>query len=81
MEIRIQQWTLTNRMQPGSLNSRSLDQWLLFPHYIHSASGLDNAGNHFALLLHLFDYTCLCLASVGVADVVNKRQFTYSFTW
>jgi tellurite resistance protein TehA-like permease len=46
-----------------------------------TASGLDGAGILFALLLLGFDYLCLCLAFIGVADVFYKRQQSYSLTW
>lgn len=46
-----------------------------------TASGLDGAGLLLSLMLLGFDYLCLGLAIIGVADVLFKRQFSYTLTW
>jgi tellurite resistance protein TehA-like permease len=46
-----------------------------------TAQGLDGAGLLIGLLLLGFDYLCLGLAIIGVADVFVRRQFTYTLTW
>jgi tellurite resistance protein TehA-like permease len=46
-----------------------------------TATGIDTSGLLFGLLLLGFDYFCLCLALVGIADVFIKRQFSYTLTW
>jgi tellurite resistance protein TehA-like permease len=48
---------------------------------LETAQGLDGAGILIGLLLLGFDYLCLCLAVIGVADVFFRRQFTYTLTW
>jgi len=43
--------------------------------------GVDGAGILLALLFLGFDYLWFCIAIVGVADVLIRRQATYSLTW
>lgn len=46
-----------------------------------TAQGIDGSGILLSLLLLGFDYLWLCIAIVGIVDVVVKRQATYSLTW
>lgn len=46
-----------------------------------TAQGIDGSGVLLSLLFLGFDYLWLCIAIVGVIDIVVKRQVTYSLTW
>jgi tellurite resistance protein TehA-like permease len=46
-----------------------------------TSTGLDVSSLLFGLLLLGFDYFCLCLACIGVADIFVRRQFSYALSW
>jgi tellurite resistance protein TehA-like permease len=46
-----------------------------------TAQGIDGSGILLSLLVLGFDYLLFCIACIGVADVLIRRQASYSLVW